>query len=132
MDNISPPESLRVMIEKSLRETLDKVIQEAFNAGYLKGADDVTQRVVAAAKGGAPASSQPPAARVRLEVSPAVSGSTVDHVREMHPNSADARRFPYGAVANAFREALKRAGVFGQTHADLIKMVSLTSQFTKN
>ena len=55
MDKPNIPESLREMVETAMRSTLDRALQEAFNAGYLKGADDVTQRVVAAAKGAASA-----------------------------------------------------------------------------
>lgn len=41
---------------------------------------------------------------------------------KVHPNSAEARRFPYGAVANAFREALlsSTAKIFGLSRDDLI------------
>jgi hypothetical protein len=52
-----------------------------------------------------------------------VSKSVASHV-ELHPNAAEARRFPYGAVTNAFRAALRGAGPWGLNREDLIGKAS--------
>ena len=114
MDNQHIPESIYGSAEKAFRDA----IQRAFEAGYTQGQTDAAARMMAAAQG-------------------LTGGRTIDFSRAApetsrktesgsasHPNAADNRRFPYGAVSKAFRGALTRYGSYGLTRDELIERVS--------
>lgn len=103
-------------------EAVIKALQRAFDEGYERGRLDAVNRVMAAAQGIA---TGPIEAMARgYDVPKSLIGGAGGGGEKVHPNAAEKRRFPYGAVAEAFRTALKRAGPFGASRDSLIEWVS--------
>lgn len=102
MPEIKTPESIADEASDHVR----RLIGEAYDAGYAAGSAAVADRIMQAAL----------AAGSTVKPAPAVSASeaaeqqpALKRRRTAHWNSSDVRPFPYGAVSNAFREALRQA-----------------------
>lgn len=100
---------------RSLSAQIADMVERAYAAGREAGLAEATERVLAAVRG----VSVPEGNVERKENEGASIGEN-----ETHPNSAEARRFPYGAVANAFRMALRQNSFIGAKREVLIGKVS--------
>ena len=109
------PDSLDALLDEA-SGTLRSMLERAHAAGYQEGQAAAAQHILAAAKGMAEGGVAALAQSIRPKTPMAYAGG--------HSNAADNRRFPYGAVANAFRAALRRAAIYGLNRMELIERVS--------
>ena len=96
-------------------EQIRILMGRAYAAGDADGGSEATERIMNAVRGVA-------APKPVFEQKANKERSTKEN--ETHPNSAEGRRFPYGAVANAFRSALRQVAYIGAKRDVLISKVS--------
>ena len=87
------------------------LLERAYEQGFKNGFAEAQRRILEAA------SITTTVAVAKPVVKPARSGRKP----RGHPNSSDARRFPYGAIANAFRAALINRSGAGITTDEMIR-----------
>ena len=95
----------------SIGEPLQLAIKNAFEAGYRAGEAAAIDRILKAA--GQATSAQP-----TVQTRTFVMG---DANQKAHWNSSEVRPFRYGAVANAFRQAMRKAPAHGMTRDELLE-----------
>lgn len=114
MDEITAPDSLNADIEAATQR-LESAIKEAYLNGFAAG--------VAAANKAYESSLERSLSSSQLHEHDK-NETSVPEKNKRHPNSSSERRFAYGAVANAFRIALRRGSYIGATRDGLIAKVS--------
>lgn len=113
MDHTQTIESL-ASYAVGLKQEIDTLLERAYRAGYAAGSKDAAGRILAAAE----QISHGTTASERV-----VNETTAQDGTEAHPNSAEGRTFPYGAVTNAFRDVLIAAGRYGRPRDALVSAV---------
>ncbi|MHA4838649.1 hypothetical protein [Sphingopyxis sp. MSC1_008] len=108
------PDSILVDIN-GVAEQIRILMGRAYAAGHADGLGEATERIMNAVRGVA---SPKPLYEQKENDERSIKEN------ETHPNSAEGRRFPYGAVANAFRSALRQVAFIGAKRDVLISKVS--------
>lgn len=111
---INPPSPVSAIIREGEvfnRELLERAYDQGFKAGF----GEAQRRILEAAT-----------VATSLSVAPAVVAQRPARGRatrksRAHPNSSAQRRFPYGAIANAFRKALLHRSGAGITTDEMIR-----------
>ncbi len=102
----------------SLSEPLRAAIRSAYEAGYRDGNLSAFESILKAAKGIVPA----PLGDFMGTPQPSVRAKAARP--KVHWNSAETRPFRYGAVAGAFREALRMSPAMGLSKEELVETAS--------
>ena len=88
---------------------LRALLERAYEQGYKSGFNEAQRRILEAASA------------TTLMGASITTARPVKENPTVHPNSGEARRFPYGAIANAFRSALLRSTAAGISTDDMLR-----------